>query len=134
MENQRFIQLIGARANDQSIRDIISNLEVKTNKDNGFICRLIYFISICRRVYNQVDNPISVQYTTKDEFDSNIEWMETQVSKMNDETQTTIFICVKEIMVLSYRSFQVYLILISNIPVYADIFLFCKIIEMTLCF
>lgn len=37
MDNQRFIELIGARADEHTIRDIVKNLEIKTDKGKGFI-------------------------------------------------------------------------------------------------
>lgn len=60
MENQRLVDLIKARASDQSIRDIVSNIKVKTDKGEGFIAGIIYLImfkdlnSLCRRIYNQI--------------------------------------------------------------------------------
>lgn len=106
MDDQTVINLISVKASEYTIREIVKNLEVKTNRGEGFLTGLIYFIAfkdinaIYRRVYNKVnpetselDDPVTVTYTTKEQF--LVEGlMKSEASKMDSSTQTMIIICV----------------------------------------
>lgn len=102
MDNRTLLDLIAARSDENSIRDIINTLEI----DGGLIRGNVYFIvfetldAVYRRVYNQVspetkelDFPISVRSTTKENFNLPHEWAKKGVSKMENDKHVAIFIC-----------------------------------------
>lgn len=106
METQTVLDKIIAKSSENTIREIVSNIEVKTDKGKGFIAGVIYYIifkdlnALCRRVYNErnpttklLDAPISIKHTDINNYLFE-QWGKDQVAKMDPNKQTLILICV----------------------------------------
>lgn len=101
MQDSTLLSLINARADEHSIRDILKNIKITGGLQKGIIYFVIFedLNAVSRRVYNQVnsitkelDIPVSISHVSKDNF--NLEGVsKEQVSRMDETTQTTIFIC-----------------------------------------
>lgn len=100
MNDQALLSLITARADEDTIRNVVSEIEIKGGLQRGTIYLIIFkdLKAVSRRVYNQLnsetkelDVPISIGRISKDKFDLK-GWPQEQVDMMKDE-QVAIFIC-----------------------------------------